>query len=160
MNPPTPEERQRIYEEEKARATGRSHAEAAIKREKRMKVAILVFLILVLFSLVSSEESRRNEGSANSEAPSRAFTGEEGRLIADAYLAVDDAAWDALSKVAAAKDALAFLEWVASGRVFLLTEGTRILVVESGFLSIRVRALEGPNAGRAGWVESEFVVRP
>ena len=74
-----------------------------------------------------------------------------------AMLAVDDEAWDAMIDAQVANDTIGLRSLLLSGDVFLLDEGTRVLVLDQGFFSTRVRALEGDNMGKAGWVQFELV---
>ena len=48
----------------------------------------------------------------------------------------------------------------ADGRLVDIANNTRVLVLEHDVNQTRVRVLDGPNAGREGWVYSEGVIRP
>ena len=73
------------------------------------------------------------------------------------YLAVDDAAWDAMFEAINAKDTVGMMQLVGAGRVHSITPGTRARVLDSGFASYKVRVMSGPSFGVAGWVPMEFV---
>lgn len=83
--------------------------------------------------------------------------GEEGRLTDAVLLAVDDDAWDAMIDAQVAGDQYGLLELITTGAVFAGEKGARVLVVDRGFTSRKVRVLEGETAGLAGWVQTEFV---
>lgn len=70
-------------------------------------------------------------------------------------LAVDPQAMDDLSKAAVAKDTVGWNEVIRAGRAFWVDRGARVLVLEQGWETTRVRLLDGPQAGRAGWLISD-----
>ena len=62
------------------------------------------------------------------------------------------------------KDKYGFIELVESGKVFSVPNNTRVLVLDygGGFLDStksKIRILEGPWTGTAGWVPEEWVVK-
>ena len=75
------------------------------------------------------------------------------------YLAVDDDAWDAMFEAINAKDTVGLMRLVRAGRVHVITAGTRARVLDSAFVSYKVRVMSGPSSGVAGWVPMEFVQR-
>lgn len=86
--------------------------------------------------------------------------GEEAHLVStasDVFVAVDDAAWDAMFKAIAAKDTEGMMQLVLAGKVFVVPVGTRVRVIEGGFTSVKVRILEGAHQAKAGWVPIEMV---
>jgi hypothetical protein len=95
--------------------------------------------------------------------PTMKHIGQEGRLDgsgSDVPVAVDVKALDELYQVFAAGDKLGLLDLVTSGRVFGVPDNTRVLVIDrAGFLGsrLKVRILDGDQAGMAGWVPCECV---
>ena len=72
-------------------------------------------------------------------------------------LAVDEQAYDELSSAMMAKDSYGCQELVNSGKVFLVEEGTEVLIIDRTLYLVKVRILEGTNQGKAGWVIHEAV---
>lgn len=76
----------------------------------------------------------------------------------DPFVAVDKDALGELTKAASRKDYYGVADLLASGRVFTVKDGqTGPRVLDHGFVKTRVRILNGANAGRSGWVPSEWV---
>lgn len=73
------------------------------------------------------------------------------------FVATTDAAWDALFKALGKRDEIGVAELVLSGRVFLVDDGTKVLVLDRGFSSIEIRVVEGSSFGKKGWVPRELV---
>lgn len=57
-----------------------------------------------------------------------------------------------LSKASTARDSIGLLEMLTSGRAFRVAVGTRVRVIDQGIETSRVRMLDGPRAGQAGWL--------
>ena len=73
------------------------------------------------------------------------------------YLAVDDASWDLMFEAITARDNVGLSQLVQARRVYVVPTGTKARVLEFGFTSYKVRLMDGPSAGAAGWVVREFV---
>jgi hypothetical protein len=74
-------------------------------------------------------------------------------------VAIDRAALDEFTKVSVAKDYYGLGQLIASGRLFEVPAGTRVLVIDSSVFSRKVRIMEGASAGQSGWLAYEFVSR-
>jgi hypothetical protein len=89
--------------------------------------------------------------------------GDVGRLISPdgkripVARAEDDGAWDAMNEALLAQDEEGFVRLVASGRVLVVPSGTGARVLDVGFVSRKVRLLDGPQHGKAGWVAAEYL---
>lgn len=46
---------------------------------------------------------------------------------------------------------------LASGRVFAVKSGTKVLVIDQAMFKRKVRVLEGEQKGLSGWVAVEYV---
>jgi hypothetical protein len=68
------------------------------------------------------------------------------------------AAWDEMIAGQNARDTAGLMQLVRAGRAFVVDGGTRAKLLEVGVFSRRVRILEGPHAGKAGWVQEELRV--
>lgn len=68
-----------------------------------------------------------------------------------------EAGYDEFMKAAVQQlDERSMLTVLVSNGGFLVDRGTPCLAVDTGFVSSRVRVLEGPHAGKAGWVPNEW----
>jgi hypothetical protein len=76
------------------------------------------------------------------------------------FLAVDDGGWDEMGDAEDAQDPNYMLELMKVGKVFYVVNGTRGRVIKSGFISMRLRILEGDAAGLEGWTRAENVHFP
>lgn len=74
-----------------------------------------------------------------------------------ALLAVDERAYDDMMSAAVANDNAALMRMGVDGKVFALDEGTRVRIVDGGLFKSRVSALEGRQAGRAGWLPNHLL---
>jgi len=76
---------------------------------------------------------------------------------AEVVLAVDLDAFDEFVKASVATDKYGIAELMLAGRIFSVASGTRVLVIETKLFKNRVRIVEGPETGQAGWVPFEWV---
>lgn len=74
-------------------------------------------------------------------------------------LAVTEDDFDEMMKAAVAGDDAYLLRMGIDGKLFRLQDGTKIRVVDGGMFKSKVSALEGNQAGRAGWLPNEFISR-
>lgn len=72
-------------------------------------------------------------------------------------LAVDAPTFDALVKACTARDEIGLAAMLIGGSVFECDQGTQVLIIDRGMYRRRVRLLDGPQAGAAGWVPVEWV---
>jgi hypothetical protein len=72
-------------------------------------------------------------------------------------LATTEAALEDLSKARIAGDKMGIFQVMAEGRAFPVDSKTKILVLDTTFTLRKVRVLEGPHLGKAGWVPMEWV---
>jgi hypothetical protein len=159
----TPEERERIFQEEKARHEAREQLDkaarqknimAAKRRQQRTTIGCLVAtaVVAIAFVLISLAGSRSEHPSVD--------VGEQGRIASGAervIAGVDVAAFDQVVKSQQAHDEAGVTALILSGRAFFVEEGTRVLVIDRSTTLRKVRTLEGPAVGRAGWVPAEWV---
>lgn len=112
------------------------------------RFVIIVFSIIMLTELSACSVS--NIG-----------IGEEGRLYIDGSspigVSVDKESLNELISSIIIHDSSGIQNLILKGKVFIVEEDTRILVIDRGFTSTKVRILEGGNTGMAGWVPSEWV---
>ncbi|MBA7670164.1 hypothetical protein ES703_78308 [subsurface metagenome] len=95
-------------------------------------------------------------------SPRRLFTGERGYLhsgVGQVVLGVDKKTLKEMNAAVIAKDTFGLDKLIKSGRIFTVPDGTKILMLDSGwsFLVEKVRILDGKYRGKAGWVPYERV---
>lgn len=114
-------------------------------------------MVALLLTVTRDGEQGSHESVPYPAVPAGPTLGEQGHMRVAAVLAVDDAAWDAMTDAQVVGDTIGLTTLLLNGRVFILEAGTPVLVIDIGFTSLRVRALDGPSAGLAGWVQIELV---
>jgi hypothetical protein len=90
------------------------------------------------------------------------LTGQQGNIhVQDSYVfaAATQADYDAFRKARGATDQIGVYELMAQERLFLIDNGTRVLVLEKHVVLTQVRVLDGPKFGLAVWLPSEFLNR-
>lgn len=128
-----------------------------LNREKRLRSLLVILLLLAVLTLACWES-----GSGSSSSSSEADIGDEVRLHGGSdfewvFVAVDRDAHDELMEVVLSKDEIGGNILLASGRVFLVDDGSKVLVIDRDPYIVKVRILEGPYYGRSGWVIHEAV---
>jgi hypothetical protein len=151
-----PEERQRIYAEEKARIEARDR----IRAEQDHKfgsgcfpvVAVLVVVLIGLWIVGSVMNNKPGLGPTLT-------AGETGRLVCSGNDASDVVALgvtkddcDALVEAQTAHDKYGIRELLLTRRVYAIPCGTRVLVLDEGFTRDKVRIVDGEHVGLAGWI--------
>jgi len=120
-------------------------------------------LVLLFLSIEDHEPASRRllqYPTRTIRASSQAAIGDEVRLhwgVEKVFVAVDLDAESELSKVASSKDSMGMQILLASGRVFIVDDGTKVLVIDRALFLVKVRILEGPHAWQSGWVVHEAV---
>lgn len=171
----TPEERQKIYEEEKARLEARERVQAeadaqkkaeeerkkseeakAKKKERRQGCFTLIVIIAGVWWWISSHPSTP---TSTPSAPTRELPkiGQERYLYKAPFAAVDQKSIDAFEDAYFKKDKYGQMELITSGRIFEVADFTKVLILDHNTANSRVRILEGPYRGRAVWVRNEWI---
>lgn len=109
-------------------------------------------IILVLICFVASE----------GVVEASPLTGEYGVLRSDlpesTFIPYTESTLDDFCEVVRIRDEYGLQEILNSDRGFFVASGIRVLVIDSTFGKRKIRILEGPNAGSAGWILMEWVV--
>lgn len=109
-----------------------------------------IIALIAVLALIGGRGPRRSLG-----------TGAQGVLRTESGgaipVAVDEGSLSEATSAAVAGDQVAWTELISSHRIFLVTQGTRVLVIDRGFGTRRVRILDGPRQGMAGWVPADLV---
>ena len=156
----TPEERERIYEEEKARIEARHAIETrTATRESAKRRRTTVVLLLGAVAIVYACTVLTRTQPAPTFSPPKMFgervkIGEEGHLRNGAAVAADPLTLENWTKALQANDKYGLAHLGGEGRVFWVGPGTRVLVIDKDSQGIRVRLLDGKKVGEAGWVAS------
>lgn len=164
----TPEERQKIYDEEKTRIEAREKIEKE-KEEERNRPAdpvkippVIVWMVIIgfiVFFVVLVIHPPRPDPPT---PPPPNGTGTEARIqFGDgqypAWVSEDEQTYKELVAAVTAKDTVGYNKLLYSGKVFEVATGTKVLVLEPGLERSKVRILEGNNSGRSGWVPRQGV---
>ena len=100
-------------------------------------------------------------GLGGSSTPSTVGVGGDGILRMDGsgaiLLAIDPASYDALVSASVARDSMGVTQLITAGRVFQCPQGTRVRVIDRAMYRRKVRIMNGPQTGLAGWVSSDWV---
>ena len=64
---------------------------------------------------------------------------------------------DDYTKAAVNNDTMGMAQMIYDGEGFLASDGTKVLVIDSGLGTRQVRILDGKFIGQSGWVPMEFV---
>ena len=98
---------------------------------------------------------------APSETTAPASVGSEALIGAPnldtVYLAIDKESFDMWTKACVAKDYIGMAQLEATGRVFAVPNGTKVLVINSSSAARKVRVLEGESFGMSGWLPYEWL---
>jgi hypothetical protein len=73
-------------------------------------------------------------------------------------IALDEKTLSDAIKAARAKDEYATQEMLGAGKIFTVSDNTKVLIIDSNLGVSKVRVLEGPYSGKAGWVIVEWVI--
>ena len=73
-------------------------------------------------------------------------------------VAVSDASMDEFLKANSANDRMGISQMLMNGSIFVVDNGTRVLVIDhGGMFKRKIRILEGEMQGRAGYVPYEWI---
>ncbi len=159
----TPEERRRIYEEEKARMEAHEQARVEIEAEKakvqedslKKKQQRKVWLVLLLILGIAIYWSTRSSGSNVQSV--RFKPGDTAYVFKAPFVAIDQASIDAFEDAYYKKDQYGQAELLLTGRIFEVLDFTKVLVLNRNTVNTHIRILEGKYTGWAGWVRNEWV---
>jgi hypothetical protein len=104
------------------------------------KVILGIVLFLVVVSLFASPA-----------------IGTRGSLRNNAPVCATQKAFDAFMQAASANDTYGMAELYTDGLLVFAESGTKVLVIDKAMFRVKVRILNGENAGFAGWTPMEFV---
>jgi hypothetical protein len=136
----------------------RAPAAKAPKKEGFPCGLVLFFCILIACVIAIGLGSN---GSGSASSPGIGI-GQEGHLRSGSstmLVARDKASFDAIVDASVAHDEFGAQELLLSGKIFVVSAGTKVRVLASSFPSKQVRILDGPMTGESGWVPTEWVVK-
>jgi len=161
----TPEEKQKIYEEEKARLEAKQQVLAEqlkdIKIDKPNKnqnyigcLAIIGFIIIVtiIICLVDKAPSRPTS-SIRIGSEAKLYQSEGHQIPA----AIDYDIYEEMVNEAAAHDTIGWQQLILEGKLFVIDNDTKVLVLDSKGFALKVRILEGEYLGQVAWVSLDAV---
>lgn len=124
----------------------------------------LAALVLLMVGLWCSNRWNAvfGPGTATS-TPIGSTIGKQGILHIDGgasshFVAADEKAFQKLLDAINAKDEYGVSDLLLTGQVFSVKDGTQVLVIDETLYETQIRILEGPYAGKSGWVPHEWVV--
>jgi cell division protein FtsX len=181
------EEKQRIVDEEKVRAEARQKYEKPKKKHQKGLWITFIILVLAIIGMASMSGSKNSSNSSSQQSTTIQNTntreeatqnqntsqwlsiGEEGILktgdVDPIFLATDEESFDLLSKALLANDTAGVIELAGQNKVFGVSSGSKVKVVDQKTFIRKVRVLEGVKSvdsdkvGQAGWVPVEWVVK-
>lgn len=143
----------------------------AIQKRKKIVTGIVLVVIALIFWLMLSGGSDTQPQPTSSQSSVTTLnvgqrgvlhmTDDSGQII---FIATTESAFEELSKALVAKDTMGVLELAGQGKVFGVTNGSKVLIVDRSFVKRKVRILEGvrpidaDKVGLVGWVPVEWVV--
>jgi hypothetical protein len=150
----TPEDRRRIYEEEKVRL----EAQASIKAEKKRGpgVGAILFWTIVGFRVLIVVVSSLSDISSSGSSSIFPLTIGDDAMLTRGGICASREAFAKLMNSAVAKDDYGNLELIASGQAWVPEVGTRLRILGydnyGGVAIYRIRVLTGQYSGTSGFV--------
>lgn len=129
------------------------------KRHPLMTALLLIFVVFpVGMGIFSTATDTRPEEKV-------ILPGQNAFIITDTYASINQDVYSRAGQLEQVKDTQGIQQLYAADLIFSLAKNTTVLVVDrnntSGIITYQVRALEGKNKGRAGWIaKSELSESP
>lgn len=171
----TPEERERIYAEEKLK----KEAQEQLEKEKKAKntkqgcfgcLGIIVIILIVggFFGSCGSTKpentppkpassSSNTSSQGTNQKMSTKIAGQDAIVNINALLATSEQSYDMLFKYINANNKDAIARMMVKGEVVPVNKGDKVTIIESGFASVHVELISGQYAGVKGWLPREFI---
>ena len=118
--------------------------------QRRQTIKIVVFGVLGLIGVVVLVLVVPNP---NLRRPDALTIGEEAIVSVTSMVGVDEDALSDMTDLQVANDQVGLNLLQREGRAFMLDGGTPVLIIDTGFTIVMVRALEGRNTGKTGWLQ-------
>lgn len=168
----SPEEKKKIYEEEKAHLEAQEMVKKELQEERSEKrrkgclgcfsVIVIIFLIAIIGSLSDSSGSKSSSRSVTSKGGS---TSSEARIYSQGletiFVATNKDYFNRLIKASKSDDSYyQILLLVGTGNVFSVPNNTKVRVIDWDYLKIKatkVKITEGSYKGKVVWVPYEWV---
>lgn len=134
-------------------------------RNKKATIILIVIFVIVLVWSISSL-SKNPPSPPMSSSPETADIGFEGMVNANSnkndcknstILAITKEAQDKILKAVNAKDDIGLSQLLLTGEAFMVSNCTKIKVIDRSMFLRQVRVLEGEQFGKAGWMPYEWV---
>lgn len=131
------------------------------KKPLILGITVGVLFLSVVFNMITDNKGQSipepHTTPALPKSSAVISVGDKAHINTEIAVAVNDSAWDELNKASRARDTLGMANLVASGRIFIAEPDSKVLIIEGGFTSVKVRMMSGDNIGKSGWVISEAV---
>lgn len=80
--------------------------------------------------------------------------------VGELFVATSEEAFDRLNDLSVARDEVGIRQLIAAGHVIIVPSGTKARMLNPGFATDELRIIDGPHAGVAIFVSTEFVKHP
>ena len=138
------------------------HCGSRVPMTKKQTLITIFAGSIVLFIILGLGQMGSNASGINSSSSTMVSIGDEAKLKASSDtipVAIDEKAFDELTKAAVAGDDIGFAQIFLEGRAFPISSGTKVKVIDQTMFRRKIRILEGDKLGMSGWVDSELVVK-
>lgn len=118
-----------------------------------MAVYCFVLIVGLIVKSTSSPTSK-------AETPSYKSAGENAVLNngqKTVFLAVTEDYFSELSRARVIGDKVGIFQMMSTGKVFPVDPFTRVMVLDTGIMTVKVRILSGAHFGKSGFVDREYV---
>jgi hypothetical protein len=142
---------------------GRNSSPKHISTRTGVVVIFAAIAFLIYANVRDDQSGQRPTAATTTSRPlvEHPIYGEEGVLRMDGGSSVpvttSQAVYDRLQQLANVDDVTGIEQLMMSGNVWMIENGTRVLVIDTDWTRFEVRILEGDRAGSSGFVHRTFV---
>jgi len=130
------------------------------KLGKLFGIAVLGFLGLAGIMVIIASSSDKAETPVSQPVKQSINIGDNAIIkvgIPEVFLGVTEQDQEVLGKSLMAKDTMGISNLLSNQKVFLVKEGTKVLVIDRAYGIRNVRIMEGVNTGKTGWLPYEWL---
>jgi len=139
------------------------HCQSKVETPSQKKFKYIVagaFFFIVMFIIISATTSPTTPSVNTSLSQTGLSIGQDGYIkvsTAKIVVGIDKATEDEIVSSSIAGDTTGVALLVLDGKAFFVENGTKVKVIDKTMASVRIRILDGEEAGNSGWVPFEFV---
>jgi hypothetical protein len=160
-------EKQKIYEEEKAKLEAQGRLKA---KENATGCAVLILLLFfgyLYFNFLGNDTKptkaniQDSPDQISNESTDKYTLGSESSLFVNNmdywYLATNEDNFTQFIKTASAEDNIGLAEMMSKNQIFKINNGTKLKIIDSNWTGgIEVRVMDGEQIGKSGWMIKEL----